>query len=116
MRTSLRRDLRAAVELAARRSLAGSGESLHLKVDLNSQVNRCGFTIEDRWFIFSFRNSFERRLDQQGVSAYDLFLDHAAVFVDNRVDNDNPVDVRLARQDWIDGRRAVDQARWFYIS
>lgn len=44
---------RGRAELAARRSLAGSGESLHLEVDLNSQVNRCGCTIEDRWFIFS---------------------------------------------------------------
>jgi hypothetical protein len=51
-------------EAAARRSLAGRGKSLHLEVDLNSQVNRCGFTIEDRGFIFSCRNGFERRLDQ----------------------------------------------------
>jgi hypothetical protein len=48
------RDLRATVWAVARRSLAGGGEKLHLEVNLNSQVNRCGLSIEDRWFIFSF--------------------------------------------------------------
>jgi hypothetical protein len=48
------RDLRATVLAVARRSLAGGGEKLHLEVNLNSQVNRCGLSIEDRWFIFSF--------------------------------------------------------------
>jgi hypothetical protein len=66
---------------AARRSLAGGGESLHMEVDLNSQVNRCGFTVEDRWFIFSVRNSFECCLDELRVSAYDLFLYNAPMFI-----------------------------------
>jgi hypothetical protein len=34
--------------------VAGGGEKLHLEVNLNSQVNRCGLSIEDRRFIFSF--------------------------------------------------------------
>src|SRR6202795_578303 len=116
MRILSGRDLRGVVWQAARSSLAGNGESLHMEVDLNSQVHRCGFTVEDRWFIFSFRDSFERRWDQQRVSAYGLFLDHAPAFIDNGVDHDDPMDVRLARQDWIDCPGAVDQARRFYVT
>jgi hypothetical protein len=62
--TQRERLARGRAELAARRSLAGSGELLHLEVDLNSQVNRSGFTVEDRGFIFSLQNSFEGCRDE----------------------------------------------------
>ena len=107
-----RRDLRAALlrGRAAGRSWDDS-EPLHLAVDLYSQVNRCGCTVEDRGFIFSLGDRLERRLDQQGVPADDFFLDDVPVLVDDCVNDDGSMNVRLARrQNRIDRGRAEDQS------
>ena len=36
--------------------VGGMAESLHLEVDLDAQVNGCGFTVEDRGFVFPLRH------------------------------------------------------------
>ena len=50
------------------------------------------------------------------MSANNFFLDNISVLIDDRINHDHAMDVRLACQSRINGRRTEEQARRFHIA
>src|SRR5580704_9963674 len=80
-----------------------------MEADFYGQLNWGWFSIQNRWLVSPSRNSFERRLDEQGMAADRAGLCDIAVLINDRLDDHSAGDVRFLGQDGVVRRGREDK-------
>jgi len=68
-----------------------------MEADFYGQLNWGRFSIQNRWLVSPSRNSFKCRLNEQRMATDRTSLCDIAVFIDDRLDDHSPGDVRFLR-------------------
>jgi hypothetical protein len=87
-----------------------------MKDYLHDQLNWHWFSIEDGGFEFPLAYSLKRCLNQQRLPADHMSLDDISMLVDDRVDDDDSADPRLARKDWVIRLGTVQKTGRLYVA